>query len=25
MRVPAVRVIDENGQQIGIMDTRDAI
>ncbi|MCS6873662.1 MAG: translation initiation factor IF-3 [Pyrinomonadaceae bacterium] len=25
IRVPAVRVIDENGQQIGIMDTRDAI
>lgn len=23
--MPAVRVIDENGQQIGIMDTRDAI
>lgn len=25
IRVPAVRVIDENGEQIGIMDTRDAI
>lgn len=25
IRVPAVRVIDENGEQLGVMDTRDAI
>lgn len=25
IRVPAVRVIDENGEQLGIMDTRDAV
>ena len=25
IRVPAVRVVDENGEQLGVMDTRDAI
>ncbi|MDQ3633193.1 MAG: translation initiation factor IF-3 [Acidobacteriota bacterium] len=25
MRIPAVRVVDEHGEQIGVMDTRDAI
>lgn len=25
IRVPSVRVIDENGEQLGVMDTRDAV
>ncbi|HEX8639404.1 MAG TPA: translation initiation factor IF-3, partial [Pyrinomonadaceae bacterium] len=25
IRVPSVRVIDEDGEQLGVMDTRDAV